>query len=142
MAATLTRDGELTLFSFPIAKTETDGDGNVLVYGKASDGSIDSDEQIIDPDFAAKAIRDWLGDGANVRVQHNPQRDPAGVGIDMDTDEHGGTWVKSKIIEPVAQKLVLGGALRAYSVGIARPQITRDAGARGGRITGGQVVEI
>ncbi len=142
MAATLTRDGELTLLSFPIEKTEVDADGNVLVYGKASDGTLDSDSQIIDSDFAAKAIRDWLNDGANVRVQHNPQRDPAGVGISMDTDDEGGTWVKSKIIEPVAQKLVLGGALRAYSVGIARPQIVRDASARGGRINGGQVVEI
>ena len=142
MAATLTRDGELTLLSFPIEKTEVDADGNVLVYGKASDGTLDSDSQIIDPEFAAKAIRDWLNDGANVRVQHNPQRDPAGVGIDMDTDDEGGTWVKSKIIEPVAQKLVLGGALRAYSVGIARPQIVRDVMARGGRIKGGQVVEI
>jgi hypothetical protein len=142
MAATLTRDGELTLLSFPIEKTEVDENGDVLVYGRASDGSIDSDSQIIDSDFAAKAIREWLNDGANVRVQHNPQRDPAGVGIDMDVDPDGGTWVKSKIIEPVAQKLVLGGALRAYSVGIARPQIVRDASARGGRITGGQVVEI
>lgn len=142
MAATLTGSGELTFISFPIDKTETDADGNVLVYGKASDGAIDSDEQIIDPDFAAKAIGDWLDDGANVRVQHNPQRDPAGVGVAMDVDGDGGTWVKSKIIEPIAQKLVLGGALRAYSVGIARPQIIRDARARGGLIKGGQVVEI
>jgi hypothetical protein len=142
MAATLTADGELTFISFPIAKAETDADGNVLVYGKASDGALDSDEQIIDPDFAAKAIRDWLNDGANVRVQHNAQRDPAGVGVDMDVDGDGGTWVKSKIIEPIAQKLVLGGALRAYSVGIARPQIVRDGRARGGLIKGGQVVEI
>jgi hypothetical protein len=142
MAATLTRDGELTFVSFPIAKAETDEDGNVIVYGKASDGSVDSDEQIIEPEFAAHAIKTWLGDGANVRVQHNPQRDPAGVGVAMDVDSDGGTWVKSKIIEPIAQKLVLGGALRAYSVGIARPQIVRDARARGGLIKGGQVVEI
>jgi hypothetical protein len=143
MAATLTRSGEMTYFSFPIEKAETDpATGDVIVYGKATDGSLDSDEQIIDPDFAAKAIQDWLADGANIRVQHNPQRDPAGVGIEADTDAGGATWVKGRIVEPIAQKLVNAGALRAYSVGIARPHIVRDGTARGGRITGGQVVEI
>jgi hypothetical protein len=142
-AATLTRNGELTYLSFPIEKTETDpATGDVYVYGKATDGSLDSDEQIIDPVFAAKAVQDWLHDGANIRVQHNPQRDPAGVGVEADTDGTGATWVKGRIVEPIAQKLVHAGALRAYSVGIARPTIVRDASARGGRITDGQVVEI
>lgn len=142
MAATLTRDGEMTYVSFPVEKFEETPDGNVVVYGKASDGSLDSDEQIVDPDFAAKAIQDWLGSGGNLRVQHNPQRDPAGVGIEADTDSAGGTWVKSLVVEPIAQKLVKAGALRAYSVGIARPTIVRDSVARGGRITDGHVVEI
>jgi hypothetical protein len=142
MAATLTRDGEITYVSFPIEKTETDANGDVIVYGRATDGSLDSDEQIIDPDFAAKAVQEWLADGANIRVQHNPQRDPAGVGIQADTDDAGATWVKGRIVEPIAQKLVNAGALRAYSVGIARPVIKRDSVARGGRITDGKVVEI
>ena len=41
MAATLTSAGELTYASFPIDKVETDADGDLIVYGKASDGSID-----------------------------------------------------------------------------------------------------
>jgi len=143
VASTLTQRGELTFVSFPIEKTEVDpATGDVMVYGRASDGSLDSDEQIIDSDFAAKAIQDWLQDGANIRVQHNPQRDPAGVGVEADTDSTGATWVKGRIVEPIAQKLVNAGALRAYSVGIARPTIVRDPVARGGRITDGQVVEI
>lgn len=142
MAATLTNSGELTYLSFPIAKTETTPDGDIYVYGKATDGSVDSDEQIVDPDFSSKAIGDWLASGANVRVQHNSQRDPAGVGVEANTDADGSTWVKSLVIEPVAKRLVEKGALRAYSVGIARPKIVRDGVARGGRIVDGQIVEI
>jgi Double zinc ribbon len=141
VAATLTSDSEITYASFPIEKVQQDADGNVTVWGKATDDSLDSDHQIIDPDFAAKAMAEFFDSGPNIRVQHQAQRDPAGVGISFERD---GTshWMKSRIIEPVAKQLVLGGALRAYSVGIARPTIQRDGVARGGRITDGQFVEI
>lgn len=142
MAATLTGTDELTYLSFGIEKTETTPDGDLLVWGKASDGSLDSDEQIVDPEFSAKGIRDWLASGANVRVQHNAQRDPAGIGVEVETDGDGATWVKSLVVEPVAKRLVEKGALRAYSVGIARPKIVRDAAARGGRIVDGEICEI
>lgn len=142
MAATLTSSSnELTFISFPIEKVETTPDGDLLVYGKATDGSVDSDEQIVDTDFSSKAIADWLSSGANVRVQHNAQRDPAGIGVEADTGPDG-TWVKSLVVEPVAKTLVQKGALRAYSVGIARPKIVRDSVARGGRIVDGEIVEI
>jgi hypothetical protein len=145
MAATLTDSGELTqtiYMSFPIEKTETTADGDLMVYGKASDGTVDSDQQIVDPGWMAKAIREWLDTGANLRVQHNPQRDPAGVGLEATTDANGATWVKSLVVEPVAKMLVNKRALRAYSVGIARPTISRDAIAKGGRITDGYLAEL
>jgi hypothetical protein len=135
-------DNEIVWASFPIEKMETDADGDLVVYGKASDGGLDSDNQIVDPAWMAKAAPLWLNSGGNVRVQHNPQRDPAGVGIKVETDATGATYVTAKVIEPVAQKLVSRGALRAYSVGIAKPTIQRDASAPGGRITGGELVEI
>jgi hypothetical protein len=144
VAATLTDTGQLTFASFPIEKTETTADGDIMVYGKASDGSVDHDEQIVDPKWMAKAVQDWLTSGPNLRVQHNAQRDPAGVGLTANTDGEGATWVKSLVVEPIAQKLVSKGALRAYSVGIARPTIERDVTgkARGGVITGGTLVEL
>lgn len=144
MAATLTDNGQLTYASFPIDKTETTADGDLMVYGKASDGSIDADQQIVDPKWMAKAITQWFASGPNVRVQHNAQRDPAGVGLDWNTDASGATFVKSLVGEPIAKKLVSMGALRAYSVGIARPTIERDVTgkARGGIITDGTLVEI
>ncbi len=143
MATTLTDAGEITYASFPIDKMETNEDGDLIVYGKATDGSVDSDLQIVDPKFASKAIARWKETGANIRVQHNPQRDPAGIGIDVSHDGDA-TWVKSLVFEPVAKKLVSKGALTAYSVGISRPTIERDVTgkARGGIITAGEIVEI
>lgn len=130
--------------NFPITKTEETADGNILVYGKATDPSIDSDEQIVDADWSAKAIEDWLSTGPNLRVQHNPHRDPAGVGIsaDLDRDGDGGHWVKALVVEPTAKDLVRAKALRAYSVGIMHPKIVTDPKARGGRIVGGELGEI
>lgn len=150
MATTLTESGEITksvpdvFCSFPIEKTETTPDGDIMVYGKASDGSVDSDQQIVDPKWMAKAVREWLTSGPNLRVQHNPQRDPAGIGLTAETDSLGATWVKGLVIEPTARRLVSKGALRAYSVGIARPTIERDVTgkAKGGIITDGTLVEI
>ena len=144
-AATLTGDGELTFVSFPITKTEETPDGDLVVYGKATDGSVDSDEQIVDPDWAGKGpggLQDWLDTAGNVRVQHQAQRDPAGKGLAVEIGGDDGHWVKSLVVEPVAKELVRKGVLTAYSVGIARPQIVRDAVARGGRIKGGQIVEL
>lgn len=144
MAATMTDSGELTYVSFGIEKVESTPDGDLMVYGKATDGSVDHDQQIVDPGFSSKAISDWLATGGNIRVQHNPQRDPAGIGVEATTDASGATWVKALVVEPIAKKLVSKGALRAYSVGIANPTIERDitGKARGGIIKAGKIVEI
>jgi len=141
VATSITSDGHISYASFPIEKVESTPDGDLMVWGKASDGSVDSDEQIVDPDWAAKGLAEWLATGPNLRVQHQPQRDPAGVGltVERDGDAH---WLKALVVEPVAKKLVQAGALRAYSVGIARPTIIRDSVARGGRITDGTLVEV
>ena len=93
MAATLTDDGQLTradvFVSFDIEKVESTPDGDLMCFGRATDGSVDHDQQIVDPAFSSKAIRDWLESGGNIRVQHNAQRDPAGVGLEISTDGDG-----------------------------------------------------
>lgn len=144
--ATATVD-ELTYISFPISKWDKTDDGDLIVYGKATDGSLDSDDQVVDPSWSAKALSDWHGkDGGNVRVQHQALRDPAGrsLSIEVDKDGDGGHWVKSLVVEPVAKRLVEKGVLTAYSVGIARPVIKRDptGKARGGIVAGGHLAEI
>ena len=143
MAATLTAGNELTYASFPIEKFERDADGDLLVYGKATDGTVDTDDQIVDPAWSQKALADWIDSGGNVRVQHNPQRDPAGKGVAVEFTPDG-HYVKALIVEPVAKRLVEKGVLRAYSVGISRPVIERDmtGKARGGLIKGGVLSEL
>lgn len=146
MAVTLNApagDSELTYASFPIIRVEKDENGNVIVFGIATDGSIDSDEQIVDSDFSGKALDEWISSGGNVRMSHDPTR-PVGKGlqVEVNKDGDGKHWVKSKIVDPVAQKLVEEGVLQAYSVGIARPVIMRDSKARGGRIVNGKIVEL
>lgn len=142
MATALTDTGQPTYISFPIEKTEETPDGDVVVYGKATDGIVDSDRQIVDPEWAAKAVAQWLETGGNVRVQHNPMRDPAGKGLSADSDPQGGQWVRSLIVEPIAKDLVRKGVLRSYSVGIMHPQIVHDPHAERGRIVGGELGEI
>src|ERR1700691_6464733 len=126
VAATLTGSGELLYASFPIEKVETDADGDLIVFGRASDGSVDADQQVVAPSWMKGAAQAWQATGANLRVQHNAQRDPAGIGLEVETDDSGATWVKGLVIEPIAKRLVAKGALRAYSVGIAHPTIERD----------------
>lgn len=144
MAATLTPHSELTFMSFPLekSKTEVTPDGDVIVYGKATDGIVDSDRQIVDPVWAAKAIKEWLDSGANIRVQHQAARDPAGKGIEVTNDGVGGQWVRALVVEPVAKQLVLKGVLQAFSVGIMNPHISHDPLAMNGRIDGGEFGEI
>lgn len=141
MAQLFTDDPSLTRVSIPILKFEDADDGAVYVYGKATDATLDRDEQIIDPDFAAKSLAHWFESGANVRVMHSPALYPAGKGVELISGDDG-QWLKSRIVEPTAIKLVKEQVLTAYSVGIAQPQIIRDSIAKRGRVVGGETVEV
>jgi hypothetical protein len=136
---------EMVHVSIPILKWEEDGDGDLIVKGVATDGTVDSDEQIVDPVWSAKALDAWISSGGNVRQSHDPHR-PVGKGlrVDLDKDGSGKHWVESVIVDPLAQKLVKKGVLTAYSVGISRPVIKHDptGKARGGLIVGGEFAEI
>jgi hypothetical protein len=124
---------------------ETDADGDLIVKGVATDGSVDSDYQIVDPEWSAKALGDWLSTGGNVRMAHDAHR-PVGKGlsVEIDRDGDGKHWVKSVIVDSEAKRLVEKGVLRAYSVGISHPVIKRDptGRARGGIICGGELSEL
>lgn len=127
--------------SIPLTKYEDADDGAVYVYGLATDGTLDRDDQIIDPAFAAKSLRAWFETGANVRVMHSAGLYPAGRGVEL-VSKDGGQWLKSRIVEPTAVKLVKEGVLSAYSVGIARPRVIHDNIAKGGRVIDGETVEV
>ena len=136
---------EMVHFSIPILKWEEDSDGDLVVKGIATDGTVDSDSQIVDPAWSADALSKWLATGGNVRMSHDPHR-PVGKGLNVEVnrDGSGKHWVTSVVVDPLAQKLVRKGVLTAYSVGIARPVIQHDptGKARGGIITGGELAEL
>ena len=147
MADILTRDEELT--RVPVASIEKweDGpDGTLYVYGKATTPDVDTDEQVVWPSWSGPALKTWLDTAPALRVQHNGQRDPAGSGVkvEIDRDGDGAHWLKAAVDEPVAQRLVKKGHLRAFSIGISRPVIERDVSgkARGGIIKGGSIMEV
>jgi len=129
-----------------VEKWEDGPDGTLYVYGRCTTPEIDTDDQIVDSSWSGSALKQWLDTAPTVRVQHNAMRDPAGSGVkvDVNRDGDGAHWLKAAVDEPVAQKLVKKGHLRAFSVGIARPVIERDVAgkARGGIIRGGTVVEV
>ena len=124
-AATITGDGDLAFFSIPIEKREeteevnpVDGTPDIIVTGKATDGSLDSDLQIVDPAWSEKALRNWLEQGPALRVMHQAKRDPAGTGLSVQ-----GHNIRALVTEPVAKHLVRTGTLRDFSIGISNPDI-------------------
>jgi len=129
-----------------IEKWEDGPDGSLYVYGRCTTPEVDTDSQIVDSEWSGKALGDYLRTAPTLRVQHNAQRDPAGsaVKVEVNRDGDGAHWLKGVVDEPVAQRLVRKGHLRAFSVGIAGPTIERDmtGKARGGVIKNGRIVEV
>jgi hypothetical protein len=127
VATTLTADqDEVVHFSFPIQKREdtatinpVDGTPDILITGKATDGTIDGDMEIVDPEWSAKAIQEWCDTGGNVRMSHDPKR-PVGKGqhVQVTTDGH---YVTSLIADPLCKHFIRTGVLNDYSVGISMP---------------------
>ena len=124
----------------PITKVETEGDTR-RVFGLVTNDDIDSDDQMVDADFACKAMGEWFSTFSNVRQQHSVSLPPAGKGIRLE-DTPKGQYVEALVVEPTAIKLVDAGVYSGFSVGISHPRIVRDSKARGGRINGGVICEI
>lgn len=124
-----------------IEKIEEQPDGALIVWGKCTDDSIDSDLQIVDPAFAAKRLPEWLATGGNIRVMHSPLLYPAGLGVEL-VQEDGAQWLRARIVEDTAKTLLKENVLTAYSVGIDDPKVVRDGKAKGGRVVDGTFVEV
>ena len=127
--------GQITYASIPLCKTAP-AKGVTYCYGRASDGRVDRDGQIVDEAWSLGALREWLDRGGKVRLAHDPMR-PVGRGVEVD-----GHFVKSAVYTKEARRLLREGVLTAYSVGIERPVIRPDPQAPGGRVVGGRVLEL
>jgi len=122
-----------------IVKTNKNDDGTMTVYGKATDSSIDIDQQICDETWLKEAMPQWMVSGGNIREQHSSIA--AGVATEYEATPDG-HYITALVVDPVSVKKVELGVLKGFSIGIRGPRVIRDTKAAGGRIVDGQIVEI
>jgi hypothetical protein len=130
---------DLTTAYFAITKADKNEDGTLMVYGKATDDSLDIDEQICDPVWLDTAMPNWFKTGGNIREQHSSIA--AGVAKEYEKKADG-HYINVLVVDPVSVKKVDSGVLKGFSIGIKSPRVIRDTKAANGRIIDGQIVEV
>lgn len=123
-----------------IVKHERDGNGDLVVFGRATGPDLDLDKQICDPTWLKTAMPTWFQTAANIREQHSSIA--AGVGTEIAETSDGGWDLKGLVVDANSARKVERGVLKGYSIGIRNPRVVKDASAPGGRIVDGQIVEV
>jgi len=127
-----------------IEKTVDQDDGSLLVYGKATDDSLDLDDQRCDADWLKTAMPAWFGTGhgvgGNIREQHRADS-AIGKAIEHEaaTDGH---YITARIVDPLAVAKTRAGIFTGFSIGIRRPKIVKSPTAPNGLINGGTITEV
>ena len=129
----------LTTAFFEIVKADKNEDGTLMVYGKATDDSLDIDQQICDAAWLDRAMPDWFKTGGNIREQHS--NIAAGVAKEYEKKKDG-HYIHALVVDPISVKKVDTGVLKGFSIGIKSPRVVRDQTAANGRIIDGQIVEV
>jgi hypothetical protein len=129
----------LTTAFFDIVKADKNDDGTLMVYGKATDDSLDIDQQICDPVWLDNAMPEWFKSGGNIREQHS--NIAAGVAKEYEKRADG-HYIHALVVDPVSVKKVDTGVLKGFSIGIKNPRVVRDQKAANGRIIDGKIVEV
>jgi len=122
-----------------IVKMDENADGTLTVYGKATDDSLDIDQQICDAVWLDKAMPEWFMTGGNIREQHS--NIAAGVAEEYEKKSDG-HYITALVVDPVSVKKVKSRVLKGFSIGIKSPRVVRDQKAVNGRIVDGQIVEV
>jgi hypothetical protein len=98
-----------------IEKVEEQDDGTLKVWGYASSGATDSDDEIVTPEAMKAALPDYMKFGA-VREMH--QASAAGTAIEASVDEATGkTAFGAHVVDPIAVKKVQTGVYKGFSIG-------------------------
>lgn len=131
---------DLTSTFAPIAKTVEQDDGTLLVYGKATDGGLDLDDQRCDPGWLSTAMPEWFSSAGNIRAQH---RADSAVGKAIEhTFDPDGHYITARIVDREAIAKTRAGVFTGFSIGIRRPKIVKSPDAPNGLINGGQITEV
>lgn len=130
---------DLTTSYFSIEKADRQADGTLMVYGKATDDSVDIDQQICDAAWLDRAMPAWFKSGGNIREQHSSIAAGVAKEYEVKADGH---YIMAHVVDPVSVKKVDAGVLRGFSIGIKSPRVVRDNKAANGRIIDGQIVEV
>lgn len=130
---------DLTTAFFEIVKSDKNADGTMMVYGKATDDSLDIDQQICDPVWLDRAMPEWFKSGGNIREQHSNIAAGVAKEYEKKTDGH---YIHALVVDAQSVKKVETGVLKGFSIGIKSPRVVRDEKAVNGRIIDGQIVEV
>lgn len=122
-----------------IVKYDKNDDGTLMVYGKATDDTLDLDSQICDPKWLDTAMPQWFKSGGNIREMHGPSA--AGIAKEYESKVDG-HYIGVHVVDPLAAKKVETGVYQGFSIGIKAPRVVRDLKAANGRIVDGQIIEV
>jgi len=122
-----------------IVKYDKNDDGTLMVFGKATDDSLDLDSQICDPAWLDMAMPAWFKSGGNIREMHGPSA--AGVAKEYEAKSDG-HYISVHVVDPIAVKKVENRVYQGFSIGIKSPRVVRDSKAANGRIIDGQIIEV
>ena len=122
-----------------IVKYDVNDDGTLMVYGKATDDTLDLDSQICDPSWLDTAMPAWFKSGGNIREMHGPSA--AGVAKEYEAKSDG-HYIGVHVVDPIAVKKVEARVYQGFSIGIKSPRVVRDSKAANGRIIDGQIIEV
>jgi hypothetical protein len=122
-----------------IVKYDKNDDGTLMVYGKATDDTLDLDSQICDPKWLDEAMPRWFKSGGNIREMHGPSA--AGIAKEYEAKQDG-HYIGVHVVDPLAAKKVETGVYQGFSIGIKSPRVVRDAKAANGRIIDGSIIEV
>jgi len=108
---------DLTTVYAGITKHYRDGNGDLVVEGKATGPELDLDQQVCDPVWLKTAMPDWFNVG-NIREQHSA----IAAGVATDLEQVGDSWsVKSLIVDTNSAKKVEPVCSRAIRSGSNSP---------------------
>lgn len=122
-----------------IVKYDKNDDGTLMVFGKATDDTLDLDAQICDPKWLDEAMPQWFKSGGNIREMHGPSA--AGVAKEYEAKSDG-HYIGVHVVDPIAVKKVEARVYTGFSIGIKSPRVVRDEKAANGRIIDGQIIEV